>query len=52
MIDLPDYVWEDIERELLEGHWDNAIQRAAFRESIDRVIELVDMERARQLRKK
>lgn len=55
MIELPEFVWSDIERTLEEG-FDfklgelSVVGRERRRMAIDRAIEIVDLERARQVR--
>jgi hypothetical protein len=48
-MEIPEFVWSDIERELNFSP-DSTVERGRFRERMDRIIELVDMERARQVR--
>ena len=55
MIELPEFVWSDIERVLEEGFgykYGELLHeiRARRRRAIDRAIEIVDLERARQVR--
>jgi hypothetical protein len=49
MIDLAEYVWHDIEN-ALGFRPRTPMERFKFRESIDKVVEMVEMERARQIR--
>jgi hypothetical protein len=49
MIELRECVWQDIE-DILEVKHIDTNARGVYRAKLDRVIEMVDMERARQVR--
>ena len=57
MIELPEYVWQDITDEIGDNvvphfvDYPTAWSRNRFRCAIDRIVEIVDMERARQIRR-
>jgi hypothetical protein len=56
MLDLPEFVWSDIESIVRHSLVAVTLRRtsenmAAMREGIDQIVELVDLERARQVRR-
>lgn len=50
MLDLPEYVWQDIEDVMNWRYAPTTNERANRRKLIDAIIEIVDMERIRQQR--